>query len=117
MIFQTPAYIEGIRTLKDRCLKFTVFTSRELPADQKTTLFELEQKEGWFLFKENAIKEDEIIDLPDVKLEKDEKSPSERLRSRMFVYYKENHKDTTKFNTWYVEQLDKLGQQYLDKIN
>lgn len=58
-------------------------------------------------------------DVHEVEFELDEeggKSPSHRLRDRMFVYYKEKFKKTEGFTTWYIEALEKIGQSYLDKL-
>jgi len=70
-----------------------------------------------FLVGEKEIDEKEIIDLPPLpKDETEVKSPSQRLRSRMFVFYMNTHIDKERFNTWYADTLEKLGQQYLNKI-
>lgn len=116
-LFQTPAIIQSVRTMVDGGNKLDVVT-RELAPEEMTELFRLKNKEGWLLFKENAIEMEDIQNLPDEPLEKfDKKSPSERLRDRMFVYYKKTHKDTSGFNLWYDQSLDKIGSSYLEKIN
>jgi len=115
-MFQVPSVIEKIQTLADGGNKLSI-TTAELSPDEMTKLFELRNKEGWLLFKENYIKKEDIVGLSEVKLDKDEISPSKRLRNRMFVWYKETHQDTSNFNSWYINQLDKIGQQFLDKLN
>jgi len=52
--FQAPAFIQGISTLRDKTLKLTVYIAKELAGEEKAKLFDLEQKEGWFLFSENT---------------------------------------------------------------
>lgn len=47
----------------------------------------------------------------------DRKSPSQRLRDRMAVYYNKKFPNSKSFNTWYADQLDSIGEKYLDKIN
>jgi len=116
-MFQVPSAIQSIRTLVDGGNKLDIVT-RELSPEEMTKLFELKGKEGWFLFKENPIIENDIQALPDEPIDEFDKiSPGQRLRNRMFVYYKKSHKDTKGFNLWYSQSLDALGQQYLDKLN
>ena len=45
------------------------------------------------------------------------KTPSQRLRSRLFVYYKETKKTEKGFNSWYADALDQIGNSYLEKLN
>jgi hypothetical protein len=115
-MFQVPSSIQSVRTLVDGGNKLDIIT-RELNPEEMTELFKLKGKEGWFLFKENIINNDDIAELPDVRIEKSDKTPSQRLRDRMFVYYNKTHSDRENFNNWYIEQLEKIGLSYLDKLN
>lgn len=117
MMFQVPSIIQSIRTLVDGGCKLDIVT-RELSPDEMTMLFGLKNKEGWLLFKDNPIVESEVANIPDEPMDEfDKKSPSQRLRDRMFVFYKKTHKDTKEFKTWYANTLDAIGNQYLDKMN
>jgi len=106
-LFQAPAQIQGISTLKDRTLKITAYISKELPAEDKTKLFDLEQLEGWLLFSPNII---QLKDVPleDAKVDKIRKSSSERLYNVLFVEYSQSHKDTTGFNLWRESEMEKI---------
>lgn len=47
----------------------------------------------------------------------DSKSPSERLRDRLYVYYREKHSGSSDgFSAWYIDVLDRIGASYLEKI-
>lgn len=113
MLFQAPATIQGLRTLADNTIRMAV-DFQEMSAEEMGGMFTLKGKLGWFLFKENEIQE---IEIPkeSVKIE-GEKSPSKRLHDRMFALYASNHEDKSGFRSWYADQLDKIGQQFLDKI-
>lgn len=113
-LFQTPAAIMSVRTLVDGGNKLDIVT-RELKPEEMTELFRLKGKEGWLLFKENEVETEDIKDLPDVKVDKDEISPTKRLRNRMFVYYKKTRKDTSGFQSWFDESINKIGLGYLEK--
>ena len=114
-LFQIPTMIQGIQTLVDGGIKLGVIT-RELSPEEQTKVFELSRKEGWMVFSESDIQESDIPTEP-VPSSKEEKSPSQRLRDRMYVYYKETHKDTKGFNQWHADVLEEIGQKYLDKID
>lgn len=115
-MFQTPSIVNSVKTMVDGGCKLDI-TTRELSPTEMTELFQLKGQEGWLLFKANPIKEDDLKDLPDEPLEKfEKKSPSQRFHDRLFVYFKATHQDTKKFREWYINTLETLGQQYLDKL-
>ena len=116
-MFQVPSVINSVKTLVDGGNKLSI-TTRELKPDEMTKLFELKGNEGWLLFKGKPIKENDLEKIPDIPVDEfDKKSPSQRLRDRMYIYYKKTHNDVKDFRQWYANALDTLGQQYLDKIN
>jgi len=115
-MFQVPSIVQSIRTLVDGGCKLDIVT-RELKPSEMTELFELKNKEGWLLFKEDIIQEKDVDSIPDEPLEKfEKKSPSQRLHDRMYVYYKNTHKDTKNFKVWYSSALESIGNEYLNKL-
>jgi len=93
------ASIEKISTMADRSIQLKIGLP-ELSADEMADLFSA-HKEG-------------VVEM-EFEVENWEKSPSKRLHDRLFVYHKEL-KVEKDFNEWYVNTLDKIGQQYLDKL-
>jgi hypothetical protein len=91
------------------------FDTNELNADQLKDLGTMKPLAGKLIFATPDVKVEP--DVSDVPVEKGDKTPSQRLRSRMFVYYSETHKDDKGFNSWYENQLDTIGQGYLDRLN
>lgn len=116
--FQVPAQIGKIETLADQTLKLTVYTAKELPADEMTKVFGLNKKEGWLFFAEKPFTNSADLEMPEIVMDsKEEKSPSQRLKARMFVLYKEQHGGDAKgFNQWYADELEAFGQKYLDQM-
>ena len=102
--------------MADKSLRLQVDT-QELPKDDKAKVFDLHETLGWFVFSKAEIQEDDLVDLPEIKPEFEEKSPSQRLRARLFVYYNHTHVNKEDFPEWYKKTMNKLGQQYLDRIN
>ena len=120
-VFQTPAVIQGISTLKDKTVKFTTYVSLELPPEEMAKLFALEQKEGWFLFKENEITKDDIP-LEPVPVTKTEKTPSERLRGVLYRIWEQQYpteEQRIKFTSFahYNNEMEKLIEHYKTKLN
>lgn len=97
----TNTILDGFRSLKDGSMKITLVT-RELSPEQLA------------LLTLNLNKEILSVEVPDEL--GDRKSPSQRLRDRMAVYYKETYPNLKSFNTWYQDTLDQIGQTYLDKL-
>lgn len=114
-MFQAPSTIQGVRTLVDGGLKLDVIT-RELTPAEMTAVFELKGSEGWFLFKANEIKPEEIKNLPDVRIEKTDKSPSERLRAVLYRVWETTSKTKTA-DQFYKEYIDKLIEALKEKLN
>lgn len=113
-MFQTPATIQSVRTLVDGGNKLDIIT-RELNPEEMTELFKLKGKEGWFLFKENLIKEEDIK-LPDIKVEKSDKTPSQRLRAVLYRLW-ENTSQTKTADEFYKDYIDRLINSIKEKLN
>ncbi len=93
--------LDKIMTMKDGSLKITLST-RELPVDQMVALFSLINQE-----------------IPEIEtdIDTESKSPSKRLKDRLWVYYsKINDGSDLGFRSWYETVLDQIGRKYLDKL-
>lgn len=114
MLFQIPAIIQNLRTMADGGWRIQVDT-RELKPDEAMALMELHKSEGWFLFKSNEIVADDIPDEQAPEFVED-KSPSKRLRSVLFIYWKEQTNQNKDFNTFYNEWIDRKVQEIKDNL-
>ena len=115
-LFQAPGTAGPMRTLVDGGIKINIDV-QEMQSEDMARLFQYDRKNVWFLLKGGKITKDEILKIPKVVLETGQKSPSQRLRDRMFVYYKRFHPKTEGFDNWYNMTLDKIGQSYLEKLD
>jgi hypothetical protein len=113
---QVPASISGFRTLADNTLRVTLDIGKEIPAEESAVIIALRNLHGWFLYQVNEFTDAEVQDLPDAPALDDLKTPSQRLRDRMFVYYKSAHGKSDGFNSWYADALEKIGQTYLERM-
>lgn len=108
-----PVILTKVATKADRTLSLS-FNTRELGKDA-SILFELILQEGYLLFSPNDdITADDIPDVtPDAGV--NSKSPSQRLRDRMYVYFKNVKKGEDKnFQIWYGSELERIGEVYLE---
>ncbi len=114
-ILQFACQVDGVRTLKDKGLKITLET-QEIPPDEKTLLFGFGEKNIWCAFKEMPL-DIEDIDIQEPSPEfKDDKSPSKRLRSVLYIYWSQNYSSKRPFQEWYQEIMDKIIQKYKEKL-
>lgn len=81
--------------------------------EETAQLFDFQGLQIWVAFAETAMTYNDIT-VPDVMISNDDtKSPSERLRAVMYIYYKQNEKKLNKpFDTLYRETMEK----YIDSI-
>lgn len=100
-----------------RSVRVTFDSNEVLTPAQMAELFELYETAGWFFFLKSPEAAVDTATLPEIKAEPGEKSPSKRLRDRMFVYYNARNGKSEGFETWYVGEMDKVGQKYLDAVN
>ena len=112
-LFQTPAQVGSVATMKDRTMKLTLYTDRELPGDEMALLMGLNQKQGWFMFSEAEI---EAKDVPEAAPEfKDSKSPSQRLRNHLYVLWgKSGSKES--FETYRAHKMEKIMDYIKEEI-
>ena len=119
MITQIPATLHKVNSMSKRSWRLTFDTQEEIPNELITQFANNLEAFGWlaFLVGQNEIQAEDIKDLPELPNTDDTKSPAQRLRDRMFVFYKERFQKTEDFNNWYISQINKIGEQYLDKLN
>ena len=116
-MFQVQSTISKITTMGDRSLRLQVDVDKELSPEENGKVFSLYNKSGFFLFKEAEILEDDILDIPDeIREFKNEKSSSEILRNRLFVYYTKTFGKKEGFEVWRKNEMDRIGLHYLSKV-
>lgn len=110
-----PCIVEGVSSRKDRTLKI-ILGSQEMSPDSSAVLLSLANQSGHCYLSPNALQEADLVipkdeDMPQTK------TPSQRLRARMFVYFTQHlQKPKEEFKAWYDQQLDKIGDGYLERM-
>ena len=103
MIFTCPAVLTRIAYLKDRGLSLG-FSTNELTDQEKVIAGSFHGKFGWLCFSENQIAE---ADIPKGPAEDSAKTPSQRLRAVLFVYWKQLG-ESGDFEDFYRKQVDRI---------
>ena len=109
-----PAQINPPRLRKDGSASVS-FDTRELTAEEIFTIMAMRHTEGWLTFSPNA----DEVEIPEERAELDEKSASERLRSVIFVWYKqqvEAGKFVGLFETFRKEKMEKIIEGVKSKL-
>jgi len=109
-----PAQINPPRLRKDGSASIS-FDTRELNAEEIFTIMSLRHSEGWLCFAPNQ----EDLDTPEENAEIDEKTPSERLRNVLFVWYKqetESGKFVGLFESFRKEKMEKIIESVKSKL-
>lgn len=110
-----PAQIHPPSLRKDGSAKIS-FDTRELTAEEIFVIMSLRQTEGWLAFAPNV---DDVGEIPEESAHVDEKSPSERLRNVMFVWYKqetEANRFVGLFETFRKEKMEKIIEGVKSKL-
>lgn len=120
-LFQVPAIVEKITTMSDGGLRLQVDT-QELREDEKTKVFSLHKKFGYFVFKEGDISQDDLSNIPDfIKEFKEDKSPSQRMRAVLFKIYEKrksyHEKLNVTFDDFYKKQMEVVIKHFKTKLS
>lgn len=91
-------------------------TQETIPPDILIRILELHNQLGWLFFGVKQIQPQDVVDVPEIKVEKNQKSSSQILRNRMYVYHKARFGTSSNFDVWYIKEMDRIGQRYLEEI-
>lgn len=118
-ILQLPCELSKYQSMSKGSIRLIFDSQEAIPPELKSSIIENHEKTGWlsFLVSKRQIRPEDVIKLEEIKEFKTQKTPSQVLYNRMFVYYKEKKKTSDGFDEWRRNELEKIGQQYLSKIN
>lgn len=112
-----PGQIESIASRKDKSIKLTIGT-QELHPSQASELFALNQQFCYIALKSESFTKEENETIDSLKTELDtQKTPSQRLRSILYINYQQDDKGYKDFATYYISMMDKICEHYKSKID
>lgn len=115
-LFQIPAQITKLETQSDGGIRVVLDTQELTDPEELKQLFMLRKSMGWFSFKSNQITAAEIPDEDTIEVVGETKSPSERLRNALFVYWKNVRGGKGDFNAYYREMMEKYISNVKEKL-
>lgn len=107
-----PVILEGASTRADGSLSLR-FSTPELAAENKTAFFELLNQNLKMLLQPA---DNEPVELHDVKGEFDRKTPSQRLRNCIFIWFKQQG-EPGDFEDWYRRRMEDIISQVKRELN
>lgn len=113
-MIKTPALLDSVRDLKDRSGKLS-FVTPELSDPEFIELRSFRGLQGWLLFSLNSIDESEI---PQEEAYVDTKSPSQRLRNTLYVYWEQNKGELPQatFDEFYQVKMEGIINMIKNKL-
>lgn len=96
----------------DRCMTLS-FLTRELESGELEMWNEFLLFDGYIGFTPDSYQK---MDFPEDDLKIKGESPSKKLRNTLYVLHREKGIEED-FEVWYVKEMKKIQQTYLDKIN
>lgn len=116
-LFQAPAQIMKLETMSDGGIRIVIDTSEMTDPMELAKLFRLKKgAQGWFLFKDAKLTGTDIPDEEPPMPESEAKSPAQRMRGVLFVYWKEIKDGKGDFETFYRETMNKYIEAVKAKL-
>lgn len=110
MAIKLPAYFQGYSSKADGSAGIR-FSTQELAPDDFSEFAKNLNAFGWLVFAPQDVE----IEIPKEIIEDDRKSPSERLYSVLYVYWKQQNVDVP-FDTWRIHYMEKLIESIKAKL-
>jgi hypothetical protein len=116
-MLRIPATISKIETMSDKGLRVRVDT-QELTPEDSAEVMRLKDAFGYFVFSEEIgdITEKFLKELPKLQRETGVKTPSQRIRAILFVYWKEK-KVVEPFESFYNRKIEEYINLIKEKLN
>lgn len=112
-LLRVPVQVIDFRPKADRSWKMS-FETRELSGEEVALLADNYQGEGWLVFSPNE--EIAVGDIPSEAAEAGVKSPAQRLRAKVFIYWKQhiNRGDFESYWRTYVQREIERIDEHID---
>lgn len=122
-VIPIPVTITGLKTMaRSQGVRIQMDT-QEIHPEDSAKLFSLQDKQMWAIFKTTKFVQEDLdsLDLPDIKVDKDEKTPSQRLRSVIYVEFEQldqKKKEIYKtFDNYYRDKMEVIINWIKQKLN
>jgi len=108
--------LDSVRRKKDKSITLTFITTTEQTSEELMEMDKLTDQSGILYFKSSGnLTHDEVEELDSVDIELEGKSKSQRLRSVLFIYWKQL--GGTDFKDFYSYQMEKFIEGIKSKLD
>lgn len=111
-----PAYVEGIRSRKDKTMAITIGTN-ELTPQKAGELFSLNGKLVTVYLSDTGVSKEEQSVIDSMEPDMPGKSPSQRLRSVLYLLFEQDNEGFKDKNMHYQHYLEKIIEHYKTKLD
>tara|TARA_B110000003_G_C16420170_1_gene445903 strand:- start:16 stop:390 length:375 start_codon:yes stop_codon:yes gene_type:complete len=114
-----PVSVETIATRHDGSVKIVMGTY-ELNTQSAVKLFDLRKSEALMYLSSDNISQEELDALDGFKLDSektDGKTPSQRLRAVLYVYWKQHKQKDIEFDIFYLKYMNRTIDKIKDKLD
>jgi len=115
-LFTFPAQISKVSSMSRRSMRLVVDSQEGCSDAQLARAMSIVEKVGHFTFSVEPIQPESILSLPPLVWDKDEKSPSQRLRAVLWVRWEQAGKPMESFEVYYRSIYEKLIDQFKEKL-
>lgn len=109
---QLPVTMQAAVRKADDSVKLNFTTNLEVSTDDFVLIDSYRRQSGYLLFRENEFTD---ADIPAEDAPNDTKTPSQRLRSTLYVYHQQQG-ITEPFNIWYATQVEKFISSIKERL-
>lgn len=110
--------LEGVQTRKDKTLKLT-FGSQELPPNEAGKIMAMANSFCFVSFKPESFTETEKEMMAQIKadmLTNNAKTPSQRLRSVIYILFTHNNEGFNNFDSFYTHKMEQIISHLKTKL-
>ena len=116
-VFQIPAEMVKAETRRNDAVKFVFETQENITEEMLKRIFSWRNKIGWLVFAIQKIQPSDLLELPKVNLAKEKQTPSQRLRSALYILYNQKNDGFENFDMFYEYHIEKFRQHILSKVS
>ena len=109
---QFPSQLTKLETRVDGSIKVSIET-QELSGQDMADLFAYRGQLGYTTFTPNP---ETKIDVPELQVEDNSKSPSQRLRNVLYVKWEQSGKKVDTYSQYYDMQMERIINQIKDTL-
>lgn len=110
-----PAYVESIRTRKDRTMVLSVGT-QEIDPQKAGELISLNGQLVTVYFSAKGIPDDDVEVIDDIEPEQVGRTPSQRLRAVLYLMWKNNPEGFKDKNLHYLHYMERIIDKLKTKL-